>query len=106
MRGATGSATVPTMDRWHIPVDKQLLDEAVDAYVDWREECLAVRDAYRRWTGAPSADARLAFVAYTAALEIEEQASAAYAGVMGRVGDVISAEPRALPEIVVPYWRG
>ena len=41
-------------------IDTRLVDEAVDAYVDWREECLVVWDAYGRWTGAPTVDARLA----------------------------------------------
>jgi hypothetical protein len=47
-------------------IDNRLVDEAADAYVDWREECLAVWDAYGRWTGAPTVDARLAFAAYKA----------------------------------------
>ena len=67
--------------------DNRLVDEAADAYVDWREECLAVWDAYGRWTGAPAVDARLAFAAYKAALEIEEQACAFYASVIRRVGE-------------------
>jgi hypothetical protein len=80
-------------------VDKRLVDEAVDAYVDWRVECLAVRDAYARWTTAPRPDARLAFLAYKAALEIEEHASAVYADAIRRVGQLAGAargELRAL----------
>jgi hypothetical protein len=34
-------------------VDKRLVDEAVDAYVDWRDERACVWDAYARWTNAP-----------------------------------------------------
>jgi len=68
-------------------IDNRLVDEAADAYVDWREECLAVWDAYGRWTGAPTVDARLAFAAYKAALEIEEQACVSYASVIRRVGE-------------------
>jgi hypothetical protein len=68
-------------------IDNLLVNEAADAYVDWREECLAVWDAYGRWTGAPTVDARLAFAAYKAALEIEEQASAFYASVIRRIGE-------------------
>ena len=29
-------------DRMNDSIDTRLVDEAVDAYVDWREECLAV----------------------------------------------------------------
>jgi predicted aminopeptidase len=58
---------------------KHLVDAAVDAYADWREECLAVQDAYDRWMNAPISDARWAFVAYRAALDREERASETYA---------------------------
>jgi hypothetical protein len=57
-------------------VDKQLVDEAMDAYVDWREECAGVWDAYERWARAPKIDAVGAFSAYRAALDREECARA------------------------------
>lgn len=80
-------------------IDTRLVDEAVDAYVDWRGECLVVWDAYGRWTGAPTVDARLAFVAYTAALEIEEQACAVYSSVIRRIGDLVTKDPRSASEL-------
>ena len=86
-------------------IDNWLVDEAADAYVDWREECLAVWDAYRRWTGAPTVDARLAFAAYKAALEIEEQACAFYASVIGRVGHLVTTDPRHVAELALPAWE-
>jgi hypothetical protein len=43
-------------------VDKRLVDEAVDSYVDWREERASVWDAYARWTSAPVADCPLTSV--------------------------------------------
>src|ERR1700758_946898 len=55
-----------------------LVNEAIDAYVDWRHECRAVRDAYRRWTSASAADAGLAFEGYLAALRREERAAEVY----------------------------
>jgi hypothetical protein len=61
----------------------------MQAYVDWREECVAVWDAYGRWADAGVTDAALAFVAYTAALDREERASEIYAGLIRRVGDVV-----------------
>ena len=65
-------------------VDKQLVDEAMDAYVDWREECAEVWDAYERWASAPKIDAAGAFSAYRAALDREESASHAYAHLLAR----------------------
>jgi hypothetical protein len=82
--------------------DKQLLDEAVDALAEWREECVAVWDAYGRWKSAPRADAPLAFAAYTAALDIEEQASVVYAGAIGRVGHLVTTHLQHISELVIP----
>jgi hypothetical protein len=64
--------------------DKQLVDEAMDAYVDWREECAKVWAAYERWASAPKPDTAGAFSAYRAALDREECASHAYAHVLAR----------------------
>jgi hypothetical protein len=66
-------------------VDKQLVDEAIEAYVDWREECAEVRDAYERWADAPKIDAADRFSAYRAALDREECASHAYADLLARI---------------------
>lgn len=63
---------------------EQPLDEAVDAYVDWREESAEVWDAYERWRRAPAADAPSAFSAYCAAVDREERASLVYAKLMMR----------------------
>jgi hypothetical protein len=65
--------------------DRQLLDEAIRAYVDWREECAAVWAAFDRWGNAPVADAAAAFSAYGAALDREECAAHAYADWLGRI---------------------
>jgi hypothetical protein len=51
----------------------------MDAYVDWRQECMRVWEAYERWLSAARADAGLAFPAYLAALDREERASEVYA---------------------------
>ena len=45
---------------------------AVDAYLAWREECVAVRTAYLAWRRSRAAEAALAFDAYQAALDSEE----------------------------------
>ena len=84
-------------------VDKQLVDEAIEAYVDWREECAGVWAAYERWAGAPVADTAGAFSAYRAALDREECASHAYADLLVRiaggkapVGDLFARAVHAL----------
>jgi hypothetical protein len=67
---------------------QRTLDDAVWAYVDWRNGCTAVWYAYRRWAKASTADAALAFGAYTAALDREESAAKVYAELMRRVDDL------------------
>lgn len=66
-------------------VDKQSVDEAIGAYVDWREESAGVWDAYERWARAPRVDAAGTFSAYRAALDREECASHAYADQLARI---------------------
>jgi hypothetical protein len=70
-------------------IDKRLLDDVVDAYVDWREERAAVWDAYARWSNAPVPDCSLAFTAYRAALDREERAAHVYAELMTRVSAAV-----------------
>jgi len=57
----------------------ELIDELMDTYVDWREQCMALRNAYERWSNGPTADRKLAFEAFKAALDLEEHASLVYA---------------------------
>jgi hypothetical protein len=54
------------------------VDDVMDAYVDWREECIRVWEAYQRWLSAARVDAALAFRAYVAALDGEQRASEVY----------------------------
>jgi hypothetical protein len=64
------------------------VDLAVDAYVAWRRECVAVRDAYLTCRRARAAEAPRAFDAYEAALDREEVAANVYAQLIRRVGHV------------------
>jgi hypothetical protein len=66
-------------------MERQLVDEAIEAYVDWREECAAVWDAFERWETTRGIDAATAFSAYRAALDREECAAHAYADLLARV---------------------
>jgi|SRR5580704_566314 hypothetical protein len=54
------------------------LDEVMDAYVEWRQECIRVWEAYQRWRTAVRGDAALAFQVYRAALDGEERAAEVY----------------------------
>jgi hypothetical protein len=67
---------------------RRLVHAAMDAYLDWRDECTAVSDAYRRWTEAGEADTAMAWRAYEVALDREERASVLYAGSIEQVGGV------------------
>jgi hypothetical protein len=68
-----------TMDELDFQASKLQVDEAIDAYVDWREECVSVSEAYELWADTPAGEAGLAFAAYRAALDREERASQTYA---------------------------
>src|SRR3954447_26782240 len=76
VRRATVSAMSTT-------IDKRLVDEAMDAYVDWRELCLAVQSAYERWERAPRSKPGIALRDYQVALDREEQSSVEYALLSG-----------------------
>jgi len=58
--------------------ERPLIDDAFDAYLDWRDESAEVWHAYKRWNGAPAREARRKFWAYAAALEREEHAARVY----------------------------
>lgn len=69
------------------PAERQLVDDALVAYVEWREECLAVWDAYDRWVRTPPEEnVSATHAAYRAALDREETAADAYAKSITRVG--------------------
>jgi hypothetical protein len=61
------------------------IDVALNAYVDWREECIHVWSAYDGWVNATRADSGLAFLAYLAALDREARAAEIYAGLIGEL---------------------
>jgi hypothetical protein len=66
-------------------VNSQLVDEAINAYLDWQEDSAEVWEAFARWERAENGDASFAFSAYRAALDREEHASRVYAA---RVAEV------------------
>lgn len=58
----------------------------IGAYVEWREACGVVHDAYCSWASATGPHARIAYLQYTAALDAEEWAAEVYASLIRRVG--------------------
>jgi hypothetical protein len=66
-------------------IDTQLVDTMIGAYVDWREACRLVHDAYHSWASGTGPGARVAFRRYTAALDAEELAAQVYASLVRRV---------------------
>jgi hypothetical protein len=73
---------------------RRMVDEAMDGYVEWREECVRVWDAYQRWLNAVRQDAALASRAYVAALDREERAAEVYAGLISRLDRLIGPSRR------------
>ncbi len=72
--------------------ETRLVDRTIGAYVDWREACRAVHDAYRLWASATGPCAGLGFWRYEAALDAEERAAEAYAGLLRRVGHLVTSD--------------
>ena len=68
---------------------EQLVDEAVLAHVQWREESATVWAAYGQWTSAAAEDARSAYAGYRAALDREEAAAQVYASRLERVSELL-----------------
>jgi len=66
-------------------LERLLIDDAFDAYLEWRDESAEVWHAYKRWNGAPARDARRKFWAYRAALEREEHAARVYGRLLSRL---------------------
>ena len=75
---------------------KRLIDRLMEAYVSWREACLRVSDAYDSWASGTGPGATSAFGWYMAALDQEERAAEAYAGLARRPGRLVSSKHGAV----------
>jgi hypothetical protein len=71
---------------------RRLVDETMDAYAGWRDQCSAVELAYSHWTEAQGDEAAVRYIAYSAALDREERAAARYGRLMRRVGALAAAD--------------
>jgi hypothetical protein len=77
-------------------IQAELIDEMVDSYVDWREQCNALAETHECWSNGSIANRKLAFEAYRAALDLEEHASLIYAERVSRLGDQLTSRFRRL----------
>jgi hypothetical protein len=73
------------------PRQREVVEDVVQAYVEWREESAAVWDAYDRWESASAKDKRPADSAYRAALDREEAAARCYAELIELARDRLDA---------------
>jgi hypothetical protein len=62
-----------------VDMRRDLTDQLILLYCDWRMRCKEVRKTYGRLDGAPKEERPLAFAAFHAALDREELAADAYA---------------------------
>jgi hypothetical protein len=68
-------------DRRPVAFDRQhqlVVDDIMQAYVEWRLTCITLWEADRSWVAAPAPDAASAFDAYMDALDREEHACDTY----------------------------
>ena len=77
--------------------ETRLVDSMISAYVDWRDACRLVHDAYRAWARATGPRARVAFWRYPSALDAEERAAEVYASLVRRVGQLATSDDPSLP---------
>jgi hypothetical protein len=78
----TVTDTTTAFGRWAI-------DEMLERYISWREECCAVRIAYQRWADSGRSERGLAYAGYLAALDREERAAQTYAGLVQRISRIV-----------------
>ena len=74
----------------HTALDPWTVDALLERYIYWREECIEVRESYRRWLDCERGAGRLAYAGYLAALDREEQAACAYADQIAQVRGVLA----------------
>lgn len=64
----------------------RLVDNLIEAYVDWREAADRVNDSYGLWARDTGGHSRFAFALYRIALDEEEKCAEVYAGLVQWVG--------------------
>jgi hypothetical protein len=67
--------------------------EALDAYAEWRDACVAVQAAYGMWRSRRGSDRAPAFHAYVNALDREQHAADVYAELVRAIRAVSGVSP-------------
>lgn len=81
--------SIPIVLRWQY---RRLVNEAMDAYVEWQQRCGEVWVAYSYWAAARASTVAPCYVAYAAAVDREERASQIYASLVQRVTELVAAD--------------
>jgi hypothetical protein len=76
------------------PYERLLIDDALLAYIEWREQCAAVWECHRHGQRTSGEEAARAYGAYRAALDREEAAAAVYAKQLARLTDLLPRRSR------------
>jgi hypothetical protein len=66
------------------------VDELLDGYVSWREECRHVWKAYEQLSVGDLGERRVVYATYLAALDREERAAQTYAHRVKRVAGILT----------------
>jgi hypothetical protein len=83
------------------PRRRRLVHAAMDAYLEWRDQCTAASDAYRRWADAADTNAATAWLAYETALDREERASIVYAELVAQVDQLAAPDRKLGPDLAI-----
>jgi hypothetical protein len=83
----------------------RMMNEAMDAYAGWRDQCSAAERAYRYWAAARGADADSWYAAYSVALDREQRAADHYARAVRRVGSLAAAELGPIKDLATAGGR-
>jgi hypothetical protein len=77
----------------------RLVDEVIDRYVDWREECETVRSGYEAWWSGAEEERTIRFAVYNMALDREEWAAGLYSKSTQRLRRFLwpDLEPKSQP---------
>jgi hypothetical protein len=81
---------------------RRAIDQLLEFYCEWKEECVGVQTAYDRLSGALASDRGLAFAAYAAALDREAAAAQMYLDQVRRLSSQIVSQSDAGAPSVVP----
>ena len=96
--------TEPARDEENTLRRERLVDELVEAYVDWRGACARVDDAYRSWASETGSCSRVASELYMLALDAEQQAAEVYARLVRRADKLSWSERPPTEPLGGPAW--